>query len=176
MATSKNTKKQTTRTTAKPAYDVTAVETFFDPNAYIEFMNTSPVMKMFEGFKLPGLDTQIVTDAQRKNVQAIADAGRVAAEGYKPLFEKQAAFFKDGVAEMTEVAQKLYSVPMTAETVEQRVEVAKAQFEKGAAAFAELSETARKANEDAFKVVRARFDEAFAEMKDFAESSLKAAA
>lgn len=149
---------------------------WFDPNTYVEMMKNADMTKMFEGAKMPGFDTEALTDAQKKNVQAIVDANRVAAEGYQSLFKKQVEVMQASVAELTDTMKEANTQPMSTEGVEKRVEMAKTQFEKGVAAFTEMSEAARKANEDAFGIIRARFTEGVAEIKDLTESAMKAAA
>ena len=49
---------------------MTADKNWFDPNTYIEMMKTADMTKMFEGASVPGFDTEAVTEAQKKNVQA----------------------------------------------------------------------------------------------------------
>jgi len=132
---------------------------WFDPNTYIEMMKSSDMTKMFEGATIPGLDTEAVTEAQKKNVQAFVDANRVAAEGYQSLFKKQVEVMQSSITEMTDAMKEASTTPMSPETAEKRMEAAKAQFEKGVAVFTDLSESARKANEDAFAIIRARFTE-----------------
>lgn len=149
---------------------------WFDPNTYIEMMKNADMTKMFEGASLPGVDTEALTEAQKKNVQAFVDANRVAAEGYQSLFKKQVEVMQASVADLTDAMKEANAQPMSAEGVEKRVEMAKAQFEKGVAAFTEMSESARKANEDAFAIVRARFNEGVAEIKELTESAMKSAA
>ncbi len=149
---------------------------WFDPNTYVEMMKTADMTKMFEGAQIPGFDTEAMTEAQKKNVQAFVDANRVAAEGYQSLFKKQIEVMQTSITEMTEVMKEASTAPISAENAEQRMEAAKAQFEKGVAVFTDLSESARKANEDAFAIIRARFTEGVTEIREMTESAMKTAA
>lgn len=149
---------------------------WFDPNTYIEMMKNNDISKMFEGAKMPGFDTEAMTEAQKKNMQAFADANRVAAEGYQSLFKKQVEVMQTSIAELTESMKEAGTTPMTAETAEKRLEAAKAQFEKGVAVFTDLSESARKANEDSFAIIRARFNEGVTEIREITEAAMKTAA
>ena len=149
---------------------------WFDPNTYVEMMKSSDMTKMFDGAVMPGFDAEAVTDAQKKNIQAFVDANRVAAEGYQSLFKKQVEVMQASVAEMSEVLKEATTTPMTAEAGEKRIEAAKAQFEKNVALFTDMTEHARKANEDAFEIIRARFNEGVTEIKEITSTAMKAAA
>jgi len=114
---------------------------WFDPNTYIEMMKENDLTKMFDTAKIPGVDTDMMTEAQKKNVQAIVDANRVASEGYQALFKKQVEILQSGVSEMSEAMKDAATQPMSAEGYEKRVEMAKAHFEKSVGIFNELSES-----------------------------------
>lgn len=153
----------------------TDTKNWFDPNTYVEMMKSNDMTKMFEGNMMPGFDAEAVSEAQKKNVQAFVDANRVAAEGYQALFKKQVEVMQASVAEMSETLKDAATTPMTAEAGEKRLEAAKAQFEKNVQLFQDMSEQARKANEDAFAIIRARFNEGVAEIKDLTSSAMKSA-
>ena len=158
------------------ANEKTADKNWMDPNTYIEMMKSNDMTKMFENMKVPGFEADVVTEAQKKNMQAFVDANRVAAEGYQALFKKQVEIMQTSVADLTEVMKEANAQPMSSEGTEKRLEMVKGQFEKGVAAFTEMSEQARKANEEAMEIIRARFNEGVQEIKDIAEKAMKSAA
>ena len=147
---------------------------WFDPNTYIDMMKQNDLGKMFDATALPGMDASLITEAQKKNVQAIVDANRVASEGYQALFKKQVEILQNGVAELSDAMKEASTQPMSVEGYEKRVEMAKAHFEKSVGIFNELSESARKANEDAMAIIQARFSEGVEEMKQLASTSMTA--
>jgi len=151
------------------------MKNWFDPNTYVEMMQNSDVTKMFDSAQMPNVDTAAITEAQKKNVQAFVDANRVAAEGYQALFKKQVEVMQASIAEMTDALKDAAAEPLSPEAAEKRMEMAKAQFEKGVATFTDLSETARKANEDAFAIIRSRFEEGVSEIKDISATAMKSA-
>lgn len=153
---------------------MTTEKNWFDPNTYMDLMKQNDLTKMFDTAKIPGMDTTMLTEAQKKNVQAIVDANRVASEGYQALFKKQVEILQNGVSEMSEAMKAASTQPMSAEGYEKRVEMAKAHFEKSVSVFNELSESARKANEDAMAIIQARFSEGVEEMKQLASTSMDA--
>jgi len=153
---------------------MTTEKNWFDPATYMDLMKQNDLSKMFDTAKIPGVDTTMLTEAQKKNVQAIVDANRVASEGYQALFKKQVEILQGGVSEMTEAMKAASTQPMSADSHEKRMEMAKAHFEKSVAVFNELSESARKANEDAMAIIQARFSEGVEEMKSLASTSMTA--
>ncbi len=153
---------------------MTTEKNWFDPNTYVELMKQNDLTKMFDTATIPGVDMEAMTAAQKKNMQAIVDANRVASEGYQSLFKKQVEILQNGVAELSETMKDAAAQPMSVEGNEKRVEAAKAHFEKSVGVFNELSETARKANEDAMAIIQARFSEGVEEMKSLASNSMTA--
>ncbi len=153
---------------------MTTDKNWFDPNTYIDLMKENDLTKMFDTAKFPGVDTEMLTEAQKKNVQAIVDANRVASEGYQALFKKQVEILQSGVSDMSEAMKEAATQPMSVEGYEKRMEMAKAHFEKSLGVFNELSEAARKANEDAMSIIQARFSEGVEEMKQLASTSMTA--
>lgn len=154
--------------------DMSNEKNWFDPNTYVELMKQNDFTKMFDTATIPGVDMEAMTAAQKKNVQAIVDANRVASEGYQSLFKKQVEILQNGVSELSEAMKDAATQPMSVEGNEKRVEMAKAHFEKSVSVFNELSESARKANEDAMAIIQARFSEGVEEMKSLASTSMTA--
>ena len=153
---------------------MTTEKNWFDPNTYVELMKQNDFSKMFDTATIPGVDVEAMTAAQKKNMQAIVDANRVASEGYQSLFKKQVEILQNGVAELSETMKEAATQPMSVEGNEKRVEAAKAHFEKSIGVFNDLSESARKANEDAMAIIQARFSEGVEEMKSLASTSMTA--
>ena len=155
---------------------MTTEKNWFDPNTYVEMMKSADMTKMFEGASVPGLDTEAVTEAQKKNVQAFVDANRVAAEGYQSMFKKQVEVMQASIADITETMKEATTTPLSADVAEKRLEAAKAQFESSVAVFTDMSEAARKTNEEAFAIIRARFTEGVDEIREMTETAMKTAA
>lgn len=153
---------------------MTTEKNWFDPNTYVEMMKENDFSKMFDAAKVPGVDTEAFTEAHKKNLQAVVDANRVASEGFQAVFKKQVELVQAGVTQASEMMKEANAQPMSAEGVEKRMEIAKAHFEKAMASFTELTESARKANEDAFAILQARATEGMEEMKDLSAKSMEA--
>lgn len=148
---------------------------WFDPNTYVEMMKQNDVTKMFDVSNFPafkgfstdvaGVNAEAITEAQKKNMQAIVDANRVASEGYQAVFKKQVELMQQGAAQFSDLVKETASAPMSTEGVEKRMELVKAHFEGSIEAFTELAEFARKSNEDATSILQARVSEGIEELK-----------
>ena len=58
-----------------------------------------------ESINLPGVDMSKILDAQRKNVEAITQANRIALEGVQSLMQRQAEIMQQSVEEATKMMQ-----------------------------------------------------------------------
>jgi phasin family protein len=127
------------------------------------------VKEMFAAVKMPVVDVDAVIAAQQKNVDAVIEANKVALAGYQDVFKRQVALFEAAVAQAKEKFSAPQTQPMSIDQAEQNVEAMKAAFEKAAADVRELTEMVQKANTGAFEIVKARVEEAVAELKAAAE-------
>lgn len=123
------------------------------------------IKDIFTAAKMPVLDTDALMTAQKKNVDALIEANKVATSGYQDLYKRQVALFEAAVDQAKGMMADVKAQPLTAEQATQNIDKIKAAFEKTAADLNELAEMAQKANAGAFEVVKARADEAVAEFK-----------
>ena len=81
---SKRTEKSTMSNDIKPTEKGTAGETpFFD------------FTKLMSQFRLPGVDFAALVDRERKNIEALAEANRIAFEGWQRLVRRQAEILQE---------------------------------------------------------------------------------
>ena len=115
--------------------------------------------KLVSQFRLPGVDFAALVDRERKNIEALAKANRIAFEGWQRLVRRQAEIFqetmKKAVADAGQAGAK------------KRGELAKEGFEKALADMRELAEMATKSQKEAFDVVRKRFEENVEGIRNF---------
>ena len=123
------------------------------------------IKDMFTAAKMPVVDTDALMAAQKKNVDALIEANKVAVAGYQDLYKRQVALFEAAVDQAKGMMTDTKAQPLTADQATQNVEAVKTAFEKTAADLNELTEMAQKANTGAFEVVKARAEEAAAEFK-----------
>ena len=111
--------------------------------------------KLVEQFKLPGVDINAIVEAQRKDMEALAEANRVAYEGIKALAARRNEILKDALTQWREAMQDVAgqdAMSKAADTARQRVQQAMANFR-------ELAQIEAQARNKAWKVVQDRFQE-----------------
>jgi len=108
--------------------------------------------KMLSGYKIPGIDFSALVDREKKNIEALTKANKIAFEGWQALVRRQSEILQETMKEAIANARKQ-------DATKHQFEVAKEGFEKALANMRELAEMATKSQKEAFEVVRQRVDE-----------------
>ena len=137
---SKPTEKGSVSSDIKPTENAAAGETPF-----LDFT------KLMNQFRLPGVDFAALVDRERKNIEALAKANRIAFEGWQRLIRRQAEIFQETMKKVVAEAGQ--------EAAKKRADLAKEGFEKALADMRELAEMATQSQKEAFDVVRKRIEE-----------------
>jgi phasin family protein len=114
--------------------------------------------KLLEGYKIPGVDFSALVDREKKNIEALTKANRIAFEGWQALVRRQSEILQETMKEAVANARQQ-------DAAKHRVELAKQGFEKALNHMRELAEIATKSQKDAFEVVRKQADENFEQFK-----------
>jgi phasin family protein len=150
---SKSTEKSTVSSDSKPTEKGTAGETpFFD------------FTKLMRQFRLPGVDFAALVDRERKNIEALAEANRIAFEGWQRLVRRQAEILQ-------ETMKKVVANAGQEDAIKKHADLAKEGFEKAVANMRELAEMATKSQKEAFEVVRKRIEENVEGIRNFGKKA-----
>jgi phasin family protein len=150
---SKPTEKGAVSNDIKPTEKGTAGETpFFD------------FTKLMSQFRLPGVDFAALVDRERKNIEALAKANRIAFEGWQRLVRRQAEILQETMKEVVANAGQQ-------DAIKKRADLAKEGFEKALANMRELAEMATKSQKEAFDVVRKRIEENVEGIRNFGKKA-----
>ena len=108
--------------------------------------------KLLQPFKIPGVDFSSMVERERKNIEALAQANRIAFEGWQNLVRRQSEILQDSMKRAVDDAK--------GQTVlKNGAELARSAFETALANMRELAEMATKSQKDAFEVIRKRVEE-----------------
>ena len=118
-----------------------------------------------ESINLPGVDMSKILDAQRKNVEAITQANRIALEGVQSLMQRQAEIMQQSVEEATKMMQNFDPASDPTERVAQQTALAQEAFQQALDRMRELAEMANKSQAEAFEQIQARFSESLEEIR-----------
>jgi phasin family protein len=108
--------------------------------------------KLLQPFKIPGVDFSSIVDRERKNIEALAEANRIAFEGWQNLVRRQSEILQDSMKRAVDDAKSQTALQKGAE-------LARSAFETALANMRELAEMATKSQRDAFEVIRKRVEE-----------------
>jgi phasin family protein len=129
--------------------------------------NPEDMMRMFSNMKMPNMmDFQALADAQRRNLEAMAAANRVAMEGAQAVARRNMELMQQTMAEMSEAMRGLTVMDGNPATkAAQQAELMKANYERAVASMKELADLIQKSNGEALEVLNRRFAEALEEMQ-----------
>ena len=115
----------------------------------------SPVLdftKLLGKYKFPGVDFSAIVEREKKNIDALTQANKIAFEGWQALIRRQAEILQETMTQTMALAGKK-------DAAKDAAEVAKLGFEKALSNMRELAEMATKSQTDAFEIVRKRIGE-----------------
>lgn len=110
--------------------------------------------KMLKQFQIPGVDFASVVSRERKNIEALVQANRIAFEGWQNLVRRQGEMLRDSMQRAVEDAQKQGAK-------KNGVEIATVAFQKALSNMRELAEMATRTQSEAFEIIRKRTAENF---------------
>ena len=122
--------------------------------------------KMFGNFNMPGVDLKSVMDSQRKNMEALTAANKLALEGMQAVFKRQAEIIKQSLEESAAATRDISAASSPQDSVAKQTDLAKVVFEKTLTNARELSEIVTKANGEAVDLLNRRFTTMLDEFKD----------
>ncbi len=115
--------------------------------------------KLMKDFKLPEVDLATIMDREKKNIEALTEANRVAFEGWQALVHRQAEILQESIKRAVGTVQG-------EDAGKQRMELASHAFETALSNMRELAEMAAKSQKDAFEVIRKRVEENLAMLRN----------
>ncbi|MCX8133560.1 MAG: TIGR01841 family phasin [Roseococcus sp.] len=125
------------------------------------------MMKLFGSMKLPSAEQlQALAEAQKRNLEAMVAANRLAMEGAQALARRNLDILQQAMAELTRTMQTLASLEGSpAEKAQQQAAALKAAYERAVAHMKELADLIQKSNGEAMEVLNRRFSEALDELR-----------
>ena len=122
--------------------------------------------KMMRGFRVPGVDVEAVMASQRRNIDALTQANRLALEGVQALYKRQVEIMRQTIEETASNARSIAEAGSPQEGVARQTEKVKEGFERALANSRELSEIVSKSNSEAFDLLNKRFSAMLDEVRD----------
>ena len=120
--------------------------------------------KMLEQFKLPGVDTQEIVEARRKDVDALIQANQAIYEGMQALANKQGELLKTAMEDIQSAVKGAAGGVGVGDPGKQG-ELARKAYEKVLGDMKDLAEIARKSQADAMASITQRGAQHLEEVK-----------
>jgi len=128
------------------------------------------MFSQFSQFKMPGLDTSAVMEAQRRNFEAFSAAGKLASEGFQAIAQRQSELVRQGYEQSLSAVREVMAEGTVAAQTAKQAELAKRSYQSTLSNVHELNELVLKANQDAFGVISKRIGEAMDEVQALARA------
>ncbi len=134
-------------------------------------MNTFDITKMMDvtklmsEFKMPGVDMETMLGSQRKNIEALTAANRLAFEGVQALMKRQTEILRQTMQEVTDATQGMAATTSPQEKLAKQSALAKETFERAVANMRELSEMVARSNNEVFELLNVRIGQIMDEVR-----------
>lgn len=139
--------------------------TYSNPFMEADFQKMMDFSKMAENWQVPGFDPQQVLEAQRKNLEAITNANRVAYEGAQAITQRQTEIFRTTMEEASRVMNEMAAAGAPEDRMAKQAELCRQAFEKAIANMRELAEMGAKSNSEAQELINKRVSESIEEIQ-----------
>ena len=130
-------------------------------NPFLDF----DVTRLVGEFRLPGLDTEAMLAAQRRNIEAVTRANQLAAEGMQAVMKRQTEILRQTMEEASRMMGDIAQAGGPERQAAKQAEIAKTAFEKAISNMKEIADLMARANQDTFAVINKRVSESMDEVR-----------
>jgi phasin family protein len=130
-----------------------------------DFAEVLDFAKIADKFKMPGVDPKAIVDLQKKNMEAVATANRVAFEGAQAVMRRQSEIVREMVENTSTALTEMAKPGRPEEKLAQQADLLKKIYETNLANMNELVELGAKSNREAAEVINHRVVDSIDEMK-----------
>jgi len=124
------------------------------------------ISKFVGDFKVPGVDVETLVGSQRKNIEALTQANKLAYDGLQAVLKRQVEILRQTMDEVAQVSKDLAEPTAPQDKAAKQAELAKEAFERSLSNMRELAEMIAKANNEAFELLNKRFTQNLDELRD----------
>jgi phasin family protein len=129
------------------------------------------ITKIMAEFKLPPVDVEALVAAQRKNIETLSTANRLALEGMQAVAKRNMEIMQQALADMTEAMKAIAAAEAPQAKAARQAELLKATYEKAMQNIRELQDMIQKMSGDTLGVLNRRVSEALDELKAMMEKA-----
>lgn len=137
-----------------------AAEQFLNPSKIAE-----DLVSRLKSLAIPGVDAETVMATQRKNIEALANASRLALDGAHAVGKRQAEILQETMSQTAQSLETLVKAGSPLDIAAKQVELMKEGFEKALENMRELAEMVSKAQHGAVAAIGDRVAQSLNELK-----------
>jgi phasin family protein len=123
------------------------------------------ITKMMAEFKLPHVDVESLLAAQRRNIETLSSANKLAIEGMQAVAKRNMEIMQQSMADMTEAMRAIASAEAPQVKAAKQAEMIKAGYEKAMQNMRELQDMVQKMSGETLSLLNSRVAEALDEVK-----------
>ena len=123
------------------------------------------VQKLTEQFAVPGVDTKVLVDAQRKNLETLTAANRAAYEGAQAIAQRQAEILREAASEAVKATRELTAASTPQDQFAKQTQLVKQGYEAAIANWRELAEMNAKSGATVVELINKRVSEGLDEVQ-----------
>jgi phasin family protein len=131
-----------------------------EPTSYIDMLR-----KFGSDLGLPKVDVDKLLEVQKKNIDALGQSAKVAAQGAQSVAQKQREVLEAGLQEAATLAREYKPLGKVHENLALQTEFARKVFEIAVKGAQDSTTTARQSTTDAVKIIQDRMKESFEEIR-----------
>lgn len=137
------------------------------PNPFGDFDFTKMIdpSKLMGDLKVPGVDVEALVASQRRNLEALSEANKLAVEGLHAVAKRQSEIFRQVMEEASQAMRDMMTAGSPEDKASRQTELVKEAFQRAIANMRELAEMVSKSQGEAFDVINKRVTDSLDELK-----------
>lgn len=136
-----------------------------------ETMFDMDITRMMAEFKLPQVDVEALIAAQRRNIETLSTANKLALEGMQAVAKRNMEIMQQALADLTEAMKAIAAADAPQAKAAKQAELLKTTYEKAMQNIRELQDMVQKMSGDTLNVLNRRVSEALDEVKAMMEKA-----
>ncbi len=140
----------------------------FDPQ---NMFDPEQLAAALRGQGVGAVDMGSLVEAQKRNLEALAQANQVAADGMRALAQRQAEILRQGMEQAASAMGAMLQSGSPEDKAARQAELAKGAFERAISNARELAEMTTRAQNEAGDVIARRMAASMEELKSMIEKS-----
>ncbi len=136
-----------------------------NPFGDFDFTKMIDASKLMGDFKMPGVDVEAVVASQRRNLEALSEANKLAVEGMQAVAKRQSEIFRQMMEEASQAMRDMMAAGSPEDKASRQTELVKEAFKRAIGNMRELAEMVSKSQSEAFDVINKRVTDSLDELK-----------